>query len=138
MIIKVFSRRQAEIIKIQFRPHIWISITGVNRPPAKLDKNPDMFGVLRLTFDDVENPAESHAFEQSQAKEIMDFVRSHQDKVEVICIHCEAGMCRSAGVAAALSIWLNGKEDYESDNPRFPNTLVKSMMMRLLWEKEGE
>lgn len=46
------------------------------------------------------------------ARQILDFVAAHKNDVSTIICQCEAGMSRSAGVAAALSHILQGQNKY--------------------------
>jgi predicted protein tyrosine phosphatase len=81
-------------------------------------------GILRLVFDDIdENTYGTHSYSETlkkykeklftrvQAREILDFVDAHKDEVNLIIVHCHAGISRSAGTAAALSYILNGTDD---------------------------
>ena len=80
-------------------------------------------GLLQLVFEDTEfNTPDS--FKLEHAKQIIEFVREVNDKIEVLLVHCFAGWSRSPAVAAAIDKMLNKKnitrywEDYE------PNMLV--------------
>jgi len=64
-----------------------------------------------------------------QAKQIIDFVEAHRKEIEVIVVHCEAGISRSAGVAAALSKIIEGKDDFFFKK-YIPNTLVYSKILK--------
>jgi hypothetical protein len=79
--------------------------------------------LLQLAFADTADPDRADSFTASQAVEILDFVERVWDRMEVLLIHCEAGMSRSPGVAAALS-----RIHYGDDGPwgeyDFPNSLV--------------
>lgn len=56
------------------------------------------------------------------AKNIVDFVETFKNEVDMIVVHCEFGISRSAGVASALSLILNGIDQYYFDN-YVPNML---------------
>jgi len=119
------------------RPHIWISISGED--PAKLPSNENRMGELFLQFDDVNesnykskstNIKECKLMTDEQANQIIDFVISHLKSVELICVNCNAGISRSAGVASALSL-LTNEYDGIGNNKRFhPNSHVKSLVVR--------
>ena len=51
-------------------------------------------------------------FNEEDAKGILHFVDTYKKEVDLIVVHCEAGISRSAGVASALSLILNGTDDY--------------------------
>jgi predicted protein tyrosine phosphatase len=44
-----------------------------------------------------------------QAREIAKFVIQYQD-IDTLIVHCDAGISRSAGIAAAISKWYFGSE----------------------------
>lgn len=85
-----------------------ISITDPGSKPANITRSPGFSGIIRLRFDDVEQDEFWHgqflnAMKPWQAKEIVDFVNEVEDKIDFLFVHCEAGISRSAGVAAAIS-----------------------------------
>ena len=56
------------------------------------------------------------------AKKICEAVNEMKDFVTQIIVHCEAGVSRSAGVAAAIGKYLNGDDMFIFGAPRFsPN-----------------
>jgi predicted protein tyrosine phosphatase len=61
-------------------------------------------------------------FTEKDAENILDFVAVYKDFVDLIVVHCEVGISRSAGVTAALSFILNGTDQYYFDN-YIPNML---------------
>lgn len=77
-------------------------------------------GVKRLEFDDldrivtdnkyVEDIKEYKVFDSDQAKSILDFIELHVLDIELIVIHCAAGVSRSAGVGCALQYILIGND----------------------------
>jgi len=90
------------------QPHIVISISGPRDPLPEIYPSAHCRGILRLCFDDVKTAADPRfqAFHPRDARAIVEFVQAHPD-VLIVC-QCEAGICRSAAVAAGLSRWLNG------------------------------
>lgn len=44
------------------------------------------------------------------AREIAQFATKHHDHVDMIVVHCDGGVSRTAGVAAALMRWFEGDE----------------------------
>jgi hypothetical protein len=103
------------------RPWAAISITTEGDFPALSEDN--RLGLLQLVFADTADPDRTDSFTASQAAELLSFVEQVWDRVEVLLIHCEVGMSRSPGVAAALS-----QINYGDDGPwgeyDFPNSLV--------------
>ena len=136
----ILSRREAEGLEDQNLPEgaIFISIYGLDEKPADLKVT---CPVLYLQFDDIEQ-SEEHChnnvhraelikeklkpFNKDMARDIFDFVNAH--KPSTIIVHCHAGVCRSAAVAAALS-----KIMYDEDDAifktRVPNMLVYTTML---------
>ncbi len=51
-------------------------------------------------------------FSHYYAQNIFDFVEIYKKDVNLIIVHCEAGISRSAGVAGALSLIYNGSDEY--------------------------
>jgi len=144
----VVSRPKAERLNINYVKHAWISITDPGQADAALNITTECEGVLRLQFHDVTpglgpdcglsaSLAGFIPMTDDQAREIIDFVDRMRDKVNMFCIHCEAGQCRSAGVAVALCLWLNNGDDSPITSNKFfkPNAHVKSLIMRQLWDK---
>jgi predicted protein tyrosine phosphatase len=118
-------------------PHIFISITTPDAPDARLADSANRMEVLRLQFHDVDRAPEPPVlsmdevtlFSDEHAREIVHFVQTHREAVRLIVCQCDAGMSRSAGVAAALSRWLQ-----DEDAPFFryylPNRLVYDAVLR--------
>ena len=65
-----------------------------------------------------------------QAMEIVKFVHELADKVNLIICQCEAGISRSAGLAAGLSIALNADDTHLYKSHYRPNVAVKSAIRR--------
>ncbi len=72
-------------------------------------------------------------FTDAQAKEILSFIelrKNNNGKEEMIVVHCEAGISRSAGVAGALSLIYNGSDQYYFDK-FLPNMLVYRKILNM-------
>ena len=84
-------------------PWAVISITDADAPDARI-RTANCVGLLRLKFDDIRTPSPYFvAFTSQDARRILAFAADVWDKADVLLVHCEAGISRSAGVAAALS-----------------------------------
>jgi len=69
---------------------------------------------------------------EKQAREMADFAKGMKGLgVEEILVHCDAGISRSAGTAAALSLFFNGN-DGNFHKTHVPNIHVKSLILRAL------
>ena len=63
------------------------------------------------------------------AKKIVKFVKKYLNDVELIVCQCEAGISRSAGIAAGLAKCIDGDDDYFFKR-YLPNSLVYSMIRK--------
>lgn len=124
-------------------PHIFISISTPLQKEAVLVECPHRVEVLRLQFHDFEEPQpelaavsgeEVRLISDDQARSIVEFVDRHRENVRLIVCQCDAGMSRSAGVAAALSRWLQG-EDEAFFRHYLPNRLVYSTVLGAVKEE---
>ena len=101
---------------------IVVSINNLDDYPAKIKTSVDngIVSVLRLFFDDIDSG--STAMTPDDANKIANFVRFYQHSVDRIIVHCEAGVSRSAGVAAAIMCYLFGGDDIIfNDSKYYPN-----------------
>ena len=125
MQFRVMNRRDAK--RYTFSPNcvfdcIIVSITDVGSIPNTFNyTNPHIKGVCALQFDDVDF-GEPYCITREDAEKILEFVSQRIDKVDLVIVHCEAGVSRSAGVCAALMKIFTG-DDWEIFNkPRYcPN-----------------
>lgn len=98
-----------------------ISITDVGSSHNDFALNKNIVDILHLQFDDVEIP-DKNCISPADAEQIVKFVNAHLDETQCILVHCEAGICRSAGVAAALMLILIGNDDGIFKNAKYcPN-----------------
>ncbi len=86
-------------------------------------------GLLRLVFEDTEEPDTPASFTAALASEILAFVEQMWDQVEVFLIHCEVGLSRSPAVAAALC-----QIYYQHDSGWFESIFPNRLVYRLLVE----
>ena len=76
--------------------------------------------VLTLAFDDITEPVEDAVlFSEEQAKEVMDFIRSHKEDADTLLVHCYGGESRSRAVGAFAVMLLGGdnSEYFETGRP---------------------
>lgn len=99
-----------------------ISITDVDSDPVDLPQNEHIKAILRLSFEDSDEETPT-SISSRDADKITEFISRFRNTVAEIIIHCEAGISRSAGVCAALMLWLNG-----SDKPVFDNAYYRPNM----------
>lgn len=131
MIVNVTSRKIIE--KNQYDANI-ISITS-NTTNANISN----FGpTLYLHFEDfdIDLPGWSiQPIQKSDAKAIVDFVMANKNNGKHFIVQCDAGVSRSAGVAAALMKYFNGDDSSIFDNPQYcPNMRCYRMVLEALME----
>ena len=111
----VLARKHVSRISPE-EPYIVISITDPKTPDANVAESGSRAGLLRLKFNDTGDYGQplrdTVVMTADHARQILDFVTEHKDDVSTIICQCEAGMSRSAGVAAALSHILQGQNKY--------------------------
>jgi len=95
----------------QLGKHVVISIMSPKNAEARIKSDPK--AILRLRFYDLNEPLEGYeeVFEHKDAKSVRRFIEKHVDEVEMIVVHCEAGVSRSVGLAAALAKVLFGDDE---------------------------
>lgn len=115
-----------------------ISITDVNKEDndIKIDKDNVAF-LLRRKFLDVVDPEDPNSITIEQAMEIAKFVMRHKKSVRQIIVHCEGGISRSAGVAAAILKYLNNNDSEIFDSPKYcPNILAYRRVLEAFYSLE--
>ena len=133
MKIKVFNEESIQQFKTD-EPHIIISVRSPSTKKIELLTNPTRRATLFLTFHDIEDGLVSNmqewakerqltTFSNIHARLILSFIKTWKGKINLICINCEAGISRSAGIAGALSYILNADDTYYFKN-YLPNRLV--------------
>ena len=138
--IKILSRQFMEnldhplaYINLDILSHIVISITDNDLPDCNIPDRIDCQGILRLKSsdwnrNDVEIDKEYQFFTKTMATAVLEFINTHIDNIKSIIVHCEAGVSRSAGLAAALSKLLNNDDrfffEYFSPNILVYNALI--------------
>lgn len=131
--ITVCNRDKAEIHKFQF-PHLLISISAPNDKP-KLPKNKNRIAILSLEFHDLDKSYKDYKlFSKKDAYSIFELLKQNKS-VKYIVVHCDAGISRSPGVAAALSKIFNG-DDNKYFKEYLPNMLVYKTMLDV-WKQKS-
>jgi predicted protein tyrosine phosphatase len=130
-------------------PHVIVSIIEPHEAPLEFVENKSRLAILSLNFYDLDyNPERwgeqdtkeiveqyGHGiFTPDQAKQIVDFVEEWKKKAQMIMVHCSAGVSRSAGVAGAISLVLNGKDEAFFKGRYIPNRFVYRTILNE-WER---
>jgi protein-tyrosine phosphatase len=101
---------------------IIVSITDAGSSSNNFnEENNYVKAILPLQFDDVDY-GQKNCITSEDARMIIDFVLKWINKVNLVIVHCEAGVSRSAGVCAALMKIFNGSDFEIFNKPRYiPN-----------------
>ena len=138
--VLVMNRIEARLYSRE--PHsstsIIISINDVNAkaniiyPNHRFNNN--ILAVLHVFFDDIEEGP--NAIKICDANAIVDFVNYWQDKIDTIIIHCNAGVSRSAGCAAAILKYFTGSGiQIFGNNSYNPNIKVFKTILKEFYRK---
>ena len=123
MTFRVFNRHNIQRIRVKV-PYIVVSISDKIENLPILPPDELRLGILRLAFFDTELPDTADSFTPELAKQILRFIKRYIKHVELVICQCDAGISRSAGVAAVLSKIIND-DDMEFFRPPYhPNRLV--------------
>jgi len=87
----------------------------------------DYLASKEFYFSDTENKTNPYAITEQNAKDIISFVRSYQDDIDEIVVHCHYGKGRSPAVAGAIAHHLFNQEFNLAQYQNY-NTLVYSMI----------
>jgi len=72
-------------------------------------------------------------FTEKDAKKILHFIEKWMDQIDTLIVHCNAGVSRSSGVAAAISKYLYGDDTEYFDSYKYnPNTTVYTVLLEML------
>lgn len=141
MHIEALSFEQAQALQ---RPwsYVLVSIVTPGAPRPLFGEDPNRLATVVLEFHDVDERALRRfgeafglvGFTEEMARMIWYAIRATTP--DGVVAHCEAGISRSAGVAAACAKILNG-DDQEFFNRKIPNPHVYHTMLRAWTTLEG-
>lgn len=137
--MKVCVMNRAGAVRYSYSPNLEASaVISISTPyeeyaeriyPSPYNK---ISAVIRLVFDDVDGGKDCMTAEDAQ--KIARFVKLHEDKK--IIVHCDAGVSRSAGIAAAIMKYYNCDDTPIFDSPRYcPNMLCYRLTLNALMEE---
>lgn len=143
MNFQIFSRSDAKRFSYSVKePCIIISITDPDKLLNNFAATAKIIDVCRLQFDDVDRETKRGAetlMSFDDAMKIKRFVERYKNRVNTIVVHCEAGISRSAAVAAAIGKYLNGDDSFVFDNPKYyPNMHCYSTTLKALMLDDAE
>lgn len=125
MIVECMPREKIiEVVDYLDAPTLIISISSFNNSIPIYLKKPH-YNLVHTEFfnfnDETLELPHLHSITDDDAKRIANTVKKYQDKVKQIFVHCDAGISRSAGVAAAISKYLNNDDFKWFSPPYCPN-----------------
>jgi len=112
-----------------------ISISDCDKEFPDLRNNSDNGIVYRckIHFDDVDEGGD-HCITDDEAMQIASFIFNIRDKADLLIVHCEAGVSRSAGVAAAVMKFLDDDDTPIFDSHAYrPNMTCYRKVLRALF-----
>jgi predicted protein tyrosine phosphatase len=114
--VKIMSRLKAAAFSTELNipSCVIISIYSTDETPNKFCTNDKIKDILNICFNDTEN---SDSINKEQAIQISEFVKYWVNNVDLIVVHCDSGVSRSAGVGAAIMKWAEN-DDFEIFNNR--------------------
>lgn len=125
-----------------------VAIISISNPGSDyafspfISKDSGVTDILNLCFSDADSPSSRDVYgkevsaldlmQKEDALRVREFVANHEN--ETIIVHCDAGISRSAGVAAAILKAYNGDDSAIFDNPRYqPNMHCYMTTLRVLY-----
>lgn len=136
--VTVLSRLFMEKYKSN-EPYIVISYRCPGDSLPKFSYDPNRKDILYIEINDVDDTElfeEYKILNEEEAEQIIDFVTNHED-ISNIVVHCDAGVSRSSGTAAALLKIFNGDDSEIFDNKKFiPNMYIYNLIINKAFEKE--
>ena len=141
MNFQVMNKRDA--VKYSCRTHTErsaiISIVNLFDSPVNFSHQANIKYILNLSFDDVEDGDKSISWEDGQ--KIRNFVnKCIRSNIELLIVHCEGGVSRSAGVCAAIMKAVTGDDMDIFSDPHFcPNmTCYRTVLNALMCNVDEE
>ena len=93
--------------------------------------------ILRCTFNDVDQNGIG-CMTKEDAIRIAQFANQVSERVDLLIVHCDAGISRSAGTCAAIMKYFTGDDSQIFDNPYFsPNMHCYRLVLNELFEAKA-
>ena len=129
--ILVMSEAQARYA-FHNKPYAIIGFTDTDRIFPEYYESENLVDTLVLSVDDITEPEENRVlFSYIHALQILAFVERHKNDIDLLIVHCVAGISRSPAVAAALSK-IYGINNYHTYFTLYrPNEHVFNVLMRV-------
>lgn len=139
----VLSRREIEKFRTDM-VHVVISVSDPNQEKVKLPESGFRLDTLHLSFHDLDKMPETKIEKDilghmlittGDAKNIVEFFCKYKDKVSLVICQCEAGICRSAGIASALAE-IAGQDSQPFFKRYIPNMLVYRTILETVFKMD--
>ena len=115
-----------------------ISINNMGDEEVHFHNSDNLVGVLSLRFDDVTG-SEDFKMEESDGEKIRIFLSAVLPEIDRLIVHCEYGVSRSAGIAAAILKAVTGSDLEIFNNPKYvPNMHCYRITFNALFDENGE
>ena len=131
--IRIMSHAQFETYtrEVDIPDFIAIVIFSKDKQTPHINRNEHMIDLLLEQFEDADDS--EHGMCYSQAKQIAGFVRKYEQSDVDIIVTCRYGQSRSAGVAAAITAYLEQDEMKIFENPnKMPNMHCYALICQAL------
>ena len=114
-----------------------ISVSNMADEEMHFHKSDNLVSVLPLKFDDVTSD-EDFKMEEKDGEYIREFLKLVLPKIDRLIVHCEFGVSRSAGIAAAILKVATGSDLNIFNNPKYvPNMHCYRTTLNALLDEEG-
>lgn len=134
--IEVISRQQAERLTNEdiTEKTVIVSISSVGDKKPNIIEIENIVDILYLHFDDTDHNA-PEAISYNQAKKITEFINKYKNDVDRMIFHCDAGVSRSAGCAAATMKYLFGSDEPIFNNRKYcPNLRCYRLVLNAFYD----
>lgn len=117
-------------------------VVSISRPDEEvgwLKLEDYIVGIIRLGFFDVEETfdVEVFAMPEDDAEAVVDFCNMIMPSIDTLIVQCDAGISRSAGVAAAISKYYFNEDQWVFNRKR-PNMHCYTLILKKFYEKENK
>jgi len=139
----VLSRREIEKFTTE-QMHVVISVSDPDQEKVNLPESGFRLDTLHLSFHDLDRIPKTKPerrilgymiISAKDAKNIVEFFCKYKDKVSLVICQCEAGICRSAGIASALAE-IAGQDSQPFFRQYIPNMLVYRTILETAFDMD--
>ena len=123
--------------------HGKIAVISIQSPKhsEEIDINENVIDILYLFFYDVDKDypeRDIFAMTEEDAERVANFTKRNITRCNTLFVSCDAGISRSAGVAAAILKWWDGNDSPIFKGPYVPNMRCYNLTYKHLIGKEDK